>query len=178
MVSIVNMVGAGILGVELNLSSVAEDIRATDVNYDEENYPGLYLQLKDSLPKVTLYRTGSYHISGATSKEELLDARRVLIHRLSELGLELDEEHEFSVRNVVCVADVDDSLDLNALTLHFGMENIEYEPEQFPGLVYRPDSFDAVVLLFASGKAVITGASDTTVAEKVFESVLEDLPQL
>ncbi|MDL0145943.1 transcription factor, partial [Halobacterium salinarum] len=40
-----------------------------------------------------------------------------------------------------------------------GLERVEYEPEQFPGLIYRSDSVSGVVLIFASGKAVITGLS-------------------
>jgi transcription initiation factor TFIID TATA-box-binding protein len=175
MVSVVNVVGAGDLGMELNLSSLRDDIDAYEVNYDEENYPGLYVRLTEEGPMVTLYRTGSYHISGAESEAALQKTRELLFERLDELGLDLSTADGFSVRNVVCVGNLEQSLNLNAIAIKFGLENVEYEPEQFPGLVYRPDSFDVVFLLFASGKVVITGSPGVAVSREAFKSLQEQL---
>jgi transcription initiation factor TFIID TATA-box-binding protein len=49
-------------------------------------------------------------------------------------------------------------LNLNNLTFHLPFDKVEYEPEQFPGLIYRLDYPKAVCLIFGSGKMVITGA--------------------
>jgi len=61
------------------------------------------------------------------------------------------------IQNIVASAELGDALNLNAVALGLGMENIEYEPEQFPGLVYRMFDPKVVLLLFGSGKLVITG---------------------
>lgn len=78
MLSIVNVVGAGDLGVELDLAAVKADIDAVEVKYDEENYPGLYAWFVPDGAVVTLYGTGSYHISGAESKEEVFEMHKTL----------------------------------------------------------------------------------------------------
>ena len=49
-------------------------------------------------------------------------------------------------------------LNLNNLTFHLPFDKVEYEPEQFPGLIYRLDYPKVVCLIFSSGKMVITGA--------------------
>ena len=59
-------------------------------------------------------------------------------------------------------------MNLNALSIGLGLEAVEYEPEQFPGLIYRPPDFPAVLLVFANGNAVITGAADGKTAEEAF----------
>ena len=55
-----------------------------------------------------------------------------------------------------------------------GLENIEYEPEQFPGLVYRLDDPDVVALLFGSGKLVITGGKKPEDAEEAVDKIVSD----
>lgn len=175
MVSVVNVVGAGNLGVELNLSTLQEDISGSEVNYDAENYPGLHVRLEPDAPMVTLYRTGAYHITGSESEVELMDTQQLLLERLRELGVEVSGDAGFSVRNVVSVADVEEDLNLNAIAIKFGLEIVEYEPEQFPGLVYRPEEFDVVFLIFGSGKVVITGSPGLSESEAAFESLKEEL---
>jgi transcription initiation factor TFIID TATA-box-binding protein len=62
------------------------------------------------------------------------------------------------IQNIVASSDLGGRLDLNEVAMMLGLENIEYEPEQFPGLVYRIKEPRAVLLLFRSGKVVCTGA--------------------
>ncbi|CDK38025.1 TATA-box-binding protein [Halorubrum sp. AJ67] len=58
------------------------------------------------------------------------------------------------------------------------MEAVEYEPEQFPGLVYRLSEPDVVILLFSSGKVVITGATDVSTPPKALEAAHGKLDSL
>jgi len=62
---------------------------------------------------------------------------------------------------------------LSALAIGLGMEVTEYEPEQFPGLVYRPRDHECVLLVFATGKVVITGAQGVTEADAAFSAFRE-----
>lgn len=82
------------------------------------------------------------------------------------------------VQNIVSSASLKQSLNLNAIAIGLGLEQIEYEPEQFPGLVYRLDDPDVVVLLFGSGKLVITGAQDADDAQHALAHVEDRLTDL
>ncbi|NYT01111.1 MAG: TATA-box-binding protein, partial [Methanocellales archaeon] len=75
-------------------------------------------------------------------------------------------------------ADLGSELNLNAIAIGLGLENIEYEPEQFPGLVYRIKEPKVVVLLFGSGKLVITGGKKTEDIEAAVKKISKELKGL
>jgi transcription initiation factor TFIID TATA-box-binding protein len=79
---------------------------------------------------------------------------------------------------MVLSGDLGQQLNLNAIAIGLGLKNIEYEPEQFPGLVYRVSPPDVVVLMFGSGKAVITGAKSIENAKTALETVQSQLQEV
>jgi transcription initiation factor TFIID TATA-box-binding protein len=169
-VKIVNIVGVGSLGVEIDLEPLSADI--LEAEYNPANYHGMYLRFTEDSPLVTVYRSGKYIITGAGTTEELFEIRSKVLDRFEEIGIIPDEVDDgFSIQNFVCQADTGRTVNLSAAAIGLGLERTEYEPEQFPGLVYRPDEYDCVLLLFGSGKVVITGASDIDVAQEAFDDL-------
>ncbi|HEX7514883.1 MAG TPA: TATA-box-binding protein, partial [archaeon] len=75
-------------------------------------------------------------------------------------------------------ADLHSVLNLNAIAIGLGLENIEYEPEQFPGLVYRLSEPKVVVLLFGSGKLVVTGGRVPEDAANAVDRIVKELKSL
>jgi len=73
-------------------------------------------------------------------------------------GISVNENPKIMIQNMVAVYDLGSEMNLNLVAISLGLERIEYEPEQFPGLVYRPSDLKVVALLFGSGKVVLTGA--------------------
>ena len=69
-------------------------------------------------------------------------------------------------------------MNLNALAIGLGLESTEYEAEQFPGLIYRPSGADSVVLLFTSGRVVITGSPDLDTTEETSAALQEEVTDL
>jgi len=172
------MVGSGSLNAELDLETLSEEIGQPRARYDPEKYPGMYLRFEEDAPLITLYRTGKYIITGPTSKAELFDLRERFLTFLSNIGvIENATDEWFSVQNYVCTEDLNQTLNLNALAIGLGLEHTEYEPEQFPGLIYRPPEQDGVVLLFATGRIVITGCRSIEAAEEIFADLKDDLMQ-
>ena len=92
------------------------------------------------------------------------------------LGIPVDGAPELTVQNIVTSGDLGSSLNLNAIAIE--LEDIEYEPEQFPGLVYRVDEPDVVTLLFGSGKVVITGGKDPDDAAQALDKIEAELDEL
>ena len=170
------MVGSGSLGLELNLEKLAEEIGQPQARYDPNKYPGMYLRFEEDGPLITVYRTGKYIITGPTSKEDLFNLRERFLDFLSDIAVIEDVADEwFSVQNYVCTEDLGQTLNLNALAIGLGLERTEYEPEQFPGLIYRPEERDGVVLLFATGRVVITGCKSVDTAQEIFTNLKNDL---
>lgn len=178
MVEVVNVVGSGFLNREFDLSNIAEDLGSV-ADYDPEKYPGMYIRFSDDAPLVTLYRTGKFIITGADSIDVLYDMKVDLVDLLTETGIVLEGELDwFRVQNLVCTTVLGDNLNLNALAIGLGLEQTEYEPEQFPGLIYRSPDFECVVLIFSTGKAVITGCSDLEEVEAAADFLGKELSRL
>ena len=94
------------------------------------------------------------------------------------MSIPVEDNPEITVQNIVSSADLGHNLNLNALAIGLGLEDVEYEPEQFPGLVYRMDEPEVVILLFGSGKIVITGGKQTQDATAAVEQIVERIEGL
>ena len=169
-VTIVNVVGSGAVSSEFDLEELSLEI-GSEAEYDPENYPGMYLRFEGK-PTITVYRTGKFIIYGADNIDEIYEARDFLLTQLADLGaIESPEDTGFSIQNVVCTGKLESEQNLNAVAIQLGLDRTEYEPEQFPGLIYRPEEHNCVLLIFGSGKVVITGCKDLDTAQ----SALDDL---
>lgn len=178
MVSVENVVASGSLGIEIDLEAVAEELSEI-VDYDPEKYPGAYFRFDESAPLITVYRTGKYIITGAGSEEEASATRTKFLQLLADHNILPETEDEwYSIQNYVCMADIGRQLNLSALAIGLGLEVTEYEPEQFPGLVYRPTEHSCVMLVFGSGKVIITGATDVDSAEEAIADFLDEIDTL
>ena len=134
-VVVVNVVGSGSLDAEFDLEKVAADIGSI-AEYDPDKYPGMYLRFREDAPLVTVYRTGKYIVTGADSEEAAHEMRERFLDLLADNGMIAEPDDKwFQIQNLVCTAELGESLNLNALAIGLGLESTEYEPEQFPGLI-------------------------------------------
>lgn len=178
MVQVVNVVGSGKLPVEIDVKALATDIGPPEAEYDPAKYHGMYLRLDQEGPLITLYRSGKYIVTGADSTEEAIQYRDKLFNRLTQFGIiETGQGNDFSIQNIVCTDELDTSLNLSALSIGLGLEVTEYEPEQFPGLIYRPTHSPCVMLLFASGKVLIMGIETVDEAQQCVDQLKRKLSE-
>lgn len=175
-IEIENVVASTGIGQELDLETLADDLKAT--KYDPDHFPGLVYRMQEPKAAALIFRSGKIVCTGAKSVSGVTAALEQVFDELRELGIHVDDEPEIEIQNIVSCADLGHKLNLNAIAIGLGLEHIEYEPEQFPGLVYRLDEPSVVALLFGSGKLVITGGKrieDAEQALKVIEERLTDL---
>jgi transcription initiation factor TFIID TATA-box-binding protein len=171
-----NVVASTAIGQELDLQSLAMDLEEAD--FDREQFPGVVYRVQDPHAAALIFRSGKIVCTGAESVPDVYEALDIVFETLSNLGIKVMEDPVIEVQNIVSSGDLGESLNLNAIAIGLGLEDVEYEPEQFPGLVYRLDEPDVVALLFGSGKTVITGGKepeDAEVATEVLISKLTDL---
>ena len=171
-----NVVASTGIEQELDLQTVAMDLRGAD--YDPETSPGVVYRTEDPHVTTLLFRSGKLVSTGASSVGDVNTALERVFDDLRELGIAIADEPEITVQNMVASADLGQQLNLNAITIGLGLENVEYEPEQFPGLVYRLDDPPVVVLLFGSGKAIVTGGTTREVIGRAVEAVEVQLVDL
>ncbi|MBX8633187.1 MAG: TATA-box-binding protein [Candidatus Thermoplasmatota archaeon] len=155
-IKIENVVASTSLGEELDLQAIALALEGAE--YEPEQFPGLIYRLKEPKTATLLFRSGKVVCTGAKSLEEVKLAISKVSKQIEKAGIIIKIEPKIEVQNIVASSDLGQEINLNAIAISLGLEKVEYEPEQFPGLVYRLDSPKVVVLLFGSGKLVCTGA--------------------
>ncbi len=113
--------------------------------------------------------------TGAKSLEHVKIAIDLVAKQIGAAGIPVNKNPEIVVQNIVATSDLAGQIDLNAIAISLGGGKVEYEPEQFPGLVYRIDEPKVVVLLFGSGKLVCTGARKPSDVEQAVEKITAEL---
>jgi transcription initiation factor TFIID TATA-box-binding protein len=146
--------------------------------YNKSKFPGLVYRMKEPKSVFLLFNSGKVVCTGCRSIDDAKKAADMLNKKLIGLGITMCGNYELIIQNIVASAQLGGVINLNAVALGFGMENIEYEPEQFPGLVYRMDDPKVVILLFGSGKLVITGGKSPLDCEKALVNVKDKLINL
>jgi transcription initiation factor TFIID TATA-box-binding protein len=175
-INIENVVASTGIGQELDLQSVAMDLEGAD--YDPEQFPGLVYRTQSPKSAALIFRSGKIVCTGAKSTDDVHESLRIVFDKLRDLNIQVEDDPEIIVQNIVTSADLGKTLNLNAIAIGLGLEKIEYEPEQFPGLVYRLDEPDVVALLFGSGKLVITGGKRPDDAREAVDKIVSRLEEL
>ena len=153
-VSIENVVATGSLDQKLDLIAIMKVFR--NVEYRPKKFPGLVFRLKRPKTATLIFSTGKMVCTGAKSEKLARSAIRKVVKELTDNGIIILGKPEIIIQNIVATANIHGKVDLEAAADI--MENVMYEPEQFPGLIYRMGMPKVVMLLFASGKLVCTGA--------------------
>ena len=168
-----NVVASTALRGDFDLQAMA--LALDGAEYEPEQFPGLIYRLKEPKTATLLFRSGKVVCTGAKTVDDVRVAIRKVARVVEGIGVEVDLDPPVVVQNIVASADLGQEIDLNAIAISFGLERAEYEPEQFPGLVYRLQEPKAVLLLFGSGKLVCTGAKEPRMVLEAVDKVTEDL---
>lgn len=175
---IVSTMGSGDLGREIDLDAVIQTLETEfDIESNRSSDSMVTIRLEPEGAAFTIYRTGGYQIRGTESRDSLFEANNRLLEALNSIGVEFSDT-DFHQNNAVFLENFDTSIQLEALAIHLGLENVEYEPEQFPGVIYRPPGLETVMLVFSSGKSIITGTNHRQKAEQTAGHLRDQLRQL
>jgi transcription initiation factor TFIID TATA-box-binding protein len=168
-----NIVASAKVTDYLDLPALASKIK--DAEYNKKRFPGVVLRMQDPKIAALVFGSGKVVLTGAKSIDSLSKGLNILGNLLRKQGIDIPKKLDYKIQNIVTSADLATAINLNKIAVGFNLDRIEYEPEQFPGLVYRIDDPKIVALLFGSGKIVCTGAKkkeDLTLAVKKIQTEL------
>lgn len=174
---LVNVVGGGNLNQELDLAELQKGLVGDEIRYEPEVWAGLYIRFKEYQPAVLVFSSGKYNIAGADSVKELKEADSILRSRLTDLGVEIEETAP-DVRNQVYVCQYESEFDLNTLAIGLGIENTEYEPENFPSIFYDIPSEKGTFIISRTGKIVLTGVRNWREAKDSVSTLFKKFDEL
>ncbi|MHA1367349.1 MAG: TATA-box-binding protein [Candidatus Heimdallarchaeota archaeon] len=175
-IKVENIVASTIFAEKLDLDVIAKSLE--EAEYEPEQFPGLIYRLKDPKTATLLFRSGKANCTGAKNIEDVRKTVDIIAEKLKKLDMDVHKNLEIVVQNMVATSDLGGELNLSEVAISLGLENVEYEPEQFPGLVYRIREPKVAMLLFGSGKIVCAGAKKVEDISTAVEALLEKLTSM
>ena len=153
-IDIVNVVATATIDQKLDLYKIQE--KFPGVQYHPDQFPGAVFRIKSPKTATLLFSTGKMVCTGSTSEELARKAVKTVVQKLRKGGIKIKKDAVVTVQNIVSSINLRGKVNVEkaARTLPRSM----YEPEQFPGVIHRMLDPKTVILIFASGKLVCTGA--------------------
>ena len=181
-----NIVSTANLGCQLKLRQIA--LQARNAEYNPKRFAAVIMRIKEPKTTALIFSSGKMVCTGAKSEEDSKKASRKYAKIIRSLGFPV-EFKEFKVQNIVGSCDVKFQISLSKLNIQLGKLNnssnspnnknkkyiCHYEPEIFPGLIYHMLDPEIVLLIFVSGKIVLTGAKER---EEIYEAFRKIYPVL
>ena len=169
-IKIQNVVASVTLNQKVDLNAVVKSYPG--VEYHPEQFPGLVFRLKRPKTATLIFNSGKMVCTGAKSEKEARRAVLKVVKELKKGGIIIISKPELKIQNIVASVSLGGKVDLEAVST---LKKTMYEPEQFPGLIYRMDEPKVVILVFASGNLVCTGAKKEQDVYDAVHKLHEDL---
>jgi transcription initiation factor TFIID TATA-box-binding protein len=163
-IKIQNIVASVSLSQTIDLQKIVEKFPHTE--YNPSVFPGLVFRLKKPKTATLIFGTGKMVCTGAKSEKESRRAVAKVVKELRHQGIQITEKPVVKIQNIVASIALGGEIDLENLV--YKLNRVMYEPEQFPGAVYRMENPKVVFLIFSAGKLVCVGAKKE---EQVYEAV-------
>jgi len=173
-ITVVNIVVSTSLKHDIPLEKMAATLSNTE--YNPEQFPGLVIRIKEPKTSALIFSSGKVVCTGARSMDKVEESIKKIIKSLEKIGIKITIKPEIKIQNIVASGTV--GMDLNLNTLAMKLDNTEYEPEQFPGLVYKLPQAKATFLLFSNGKVVCTGTKSEAEVHKALDKLIENLKKV
>jgi transcription initiation factor TFIID TATA-box-binding protein len=175
-IKVQNIVASTTFADKLDLDMIAQSIE--DAEYEPEQFPGLVYRLKNPKTATLLFSSGASNCTGAKTIDDVKTNIKIIAEKLKKIGVKVYKNHEIVIQNIVATSNLKGELNLSEVAIALGLENVEYEPEQFPGLVYRIAEPKVAMLLFGSGKIVCAGARNIEDISLAIDKVSRELSLL
>jgi len=176
---VVNVVGTIDFQQPIALDPLADSLanreESNRVEYDPEELHLIHSWLFEQKVYVAFYKNGTCSVTGASSLSEFHEVSEAVSDVVQDI-LDFEVSPSIRVANIVTTSEIGYIPTLEAIAIGLGLEQTEYEPEQFPALIYRGE--DAVFLIFADGKIVCTGLDDIDEISSAIDAITEQIEAL
>ena len=163
-ISIVNVVATAALDHKIDLDGITKSFPAAE--YRPEQFPGLVFRLMKPKTATLIFHSGKMVCTGSKSAAQAVKTVDKVVRELKSHGIIIMGRPKTQIQNIVASVSLGGKIDLEKAT--YKLEKTMYEPEQFPGLIYRVDQPKVVILIFSTGKLVVAGAKKE---QEVYEAV-------
>ena len=151
---------------KIDLNIIAR--KYADVEYNPERFPGLVMRILKPKATILVFSTGKMVVTGMRRADEAEAVVEKVIKRIRKAKIEVSDP-EIVIQNIVASGDLHTNIDLNLAAVV--MEYAMYEPEVFPGLIYRMQDPKTVFLIFSTGRIVCTGGKTKEIVKNAVKKL-------
>jgi transcription initiation factor TFIID TATA-box-binding protein len=169
-----NVVASVEVDAKIDLNLLARKQR--DAEYNPEQFPGLMLRVKNPKATILVFNSGRMVITGLRRESEAEKAVENVIAKIRKAGITVSGTPKITIQNIVASGDLHSRVDLDMAQM--ALERCLYEPEVFPGLIYRMKTPKAVFLIFSSGRIVCAGTNKETITRKAIYLLADHMRDL
>ena len=171
-IAIQNVVASGSLKHGIDLKAIVKTF--PNVEWRPQVFPGLVFRLKRPKTVTLIFNTGKMVCTGAKSERDARRAIRKVVRELKRENIIITGKPEIKIQNIVASIDIGMSIDIeDGIYAVDGLGGrIMYEPEQFPGAIYRMEDPRCVFLIFSTGKLVCVGTTKEEDVSKAVENIV------
>ena len=155
------------LGVRLDLDKITSTVR--NAEYNPKRFQAVIMRIREPRTTALIFASGKMIVTGAKSVKDSKNAALKYTAIIQKIGFAATF-NEFKVQNLIATLDAGFPIRLEGL-IYAHSANATYEPELFPGLVYRMIDPKVSLLIFVSGKVVLTGAKSVDHLQTAFENI-------
>lgn len=170
-----NVVGTVVVEIteKIDLNQIARKL--PDVEYNPERFPGLVMRIEKPRATILIFSTGKMVVTGLRKASESDKVVQKVIKNIKKAGIDV-KNPVITIQNIVASGDLHTNIDLNMAAIV--MEYAMYEPEVFPGLIYRMQDPKTVFLIFSTGRIVCTGAKEKSIVREAVLKLNKEVREL
>lgn len=167
-----NVVATFNIGLDrINLRNLA--LERPFIEYNPYKFAAATMRILNPRTTALAFASGNMVCTGAKTEALSRLASRKYVRLLQKHGVPVSFR-DFKIQNIVAAANVGRTIKLNELAEMYG-PYVSYEPDLFPGLVFRTTAPKLVFLIFRSGKVVITGAKKREQIDQTFNKLYQNV---
>jgi transcription initiation factor TFIID TATA-box-binding protein len=159
------------LGCRVDLDKITQTAR--NAEYNPKRFQAVIMRIREPKTTALIFGSGKMIVTGAKSEDDASNAAKKYTAIVAKVGFPVSFK-EFKIQNITCTCDCGFPIKIEHLSYAYS-QNSTYEPELFPGLIYRMQDPKCVLLVFVSGKVVLTGAKTVQALTEGFQMLYPKL---
>ncbi len=160
----------------LDIKILSEKI--IDSSYNPSEFNGLSIKYDKEKIAVIVLGTGKIFCTGAKEINDAIDKIKKVISQIKKIGLEIKKDYKIKIQNIIATANLNKELNLESIAKNLIIQDVDYQPNVFPGLIYKTDDIHTILIIFNTGKIVCTGAKNIDDATNYIKKIEEKLSSI
>lgn len=175
-INIENIVASAQISSSFDIETLSEKLPGSSYNPDE--FDGLTIKFETPKIAVLILSNGKAICTGGKNQEESKDAMNKTVKKIKDAGFEAKTNFKTTIENIILSTDFNKMLNLESISKGLYFKHVDYNPKDFPGLIYRAEEYNSVLILFSSGRLVCTGAKKIDDGNKAINKIKEKLTSI